>query len=358
MSLQDRGEAPQDESSLATRPYHFSTRDLAPQHQFDAWRSFMASSIELSQPEGQDVGFAADLYAWDLGSLAFTEMAMPGNGATRSFRHRKAPPTDHWCLVLPFSEAEHAVAINRPGNRLASRRLSFRSIARPYAASGTDSHVISLFIPRDHFGEIANLLDATPHAIPDQGLGSILADFMQSVERQLPHISADNLPRLVDAILAMIRGCLVPTPDNLEMADIPLSAMLLERARQTIRRNVHAPDLSPDQLCRQLGVSRSRLYRLFENLGGVSSYIRRQRLLAAHAVLSDVSQTRQIRQIAESVGFTDASAFTRAFNTEFGCSPGDVRAAALAGHRLSPFASPRATNTEADFNRLLVRLHA
>ncbi|CAH1649657.1 HTH araC/xylS-type domain-containing protein [Hyphomicrobiales bacterium] len=358
MSLQDTIEAPQDKSRLAAKPYHFSTRDLTPQHQFDAWRSFMASSIELSQPEGQDVGFAADLYAWDLGSLAFTEMAMPGDGAIRTFRHRKAPPTDHWCLVLPLSEAEHAMAITQPGRRLAPRRLSFRSIARPYAASGTDSHVISLFIPRDHFGEIANLLDATPHAIPDQGLGSILADFMLSVERQLPHISADNVPRLVDAILAMIRGCLVPTPDNLEMADVPLSAMLLERARQLIRRNIHAPDLNPDQLCRQLGVSRSRLYRLFENLGGVSSYIRRQRLLRAHVALSDVSQTRQIRQIAESLGFTDASAFTRAFSTEFGWSPGDVRAAALAGYRLSPFASPRVANAEADFNRLLIRLHA
>nr|WP_249730121.1 helix-turn-helix transcriptional regulator [Chelatococcus sp. YT9] len=142
------------------------------------------------------------------------------------------------------------------------------------------------------------------------------------------------------------------------MADVPLSATLLERARRLIRRNVHAPDFSPDQLCRQLGVSRSRLYRLFENLGGISSYVRRQRLLQAHAALSDVSQNRQVRQIAESVGFTNASAFTRAFNAEFGCSPGEVRAAALAGHRLLPFASPRLPSTQADFNRLLARLHA
>lgn len=358
MTLQHRGVELQEKARFALKPYQFSTRDLAPHRQFDAWRSFMEASIDLSQPKGQAIGFAANLNAWDLGSLAFAQMSMPGDGAERSWRHYKAPPTDHWCLVLPLSDAELAAAIAMPGQRPAPRRLSFRSLARPYTASGTDSHVISLFIPRDHFGEIANLLDASPHLIQDRGLGGILADFMQSLERQLPHMAVTDVPRLVDSIRAMIGACLAPTRDNLRIAEAPLSAMLLERARQIIRRNIHAPDLGPEELCRQLGVSRSRLYRLFENLGGVSSYIRRQRLLQAHAALSDIGNARHIRQIAESVGFTDASGFSRAFHAEFSHSPGDVRAAALAGHSLSPFAAPRPSNAEAGFNGLLARLYA
>lgn len=74
-----------------------------------------------------------------------------------------------------------------------------------------------------------------------------------------------------------------------------------------------------------LGVSRSRLYRIFEPLGGVASYIRRQRLLRTRDALSDIADTRSISRIAEEWGFVDASAYSRTFEHEFGISPKEAR---------------------------------
>jgi AraC-like DNA-binding protein len=99
----------------------------------------------------------------------------------------------------------------------------------------------------------------------------------------------------------------------------------MERARRFIGHNLADPDLTPEMLCTELGVSRSRLYRLFEPLGGISAYIRRQRLLKTGDALSDSSDRRSISRIAEEWGFTDPSAYSRTFRHEFGMSPSEAR---------------------------------
>ena len=84
----------------------------------------------------------------------------------------------------------------------------------------------------------------------------------------------------------------------------------------------------PETICRSLGISRTRLYQLFGSSGGVFNYIRKQRLLAAYANLSDATNTLRISEIAEAAGFDLAANFTRAFSHEFGVSPRDIRKAA------------------------------
>ena len=126
-----------------------------------------------------------------------------------------------------------------------------------------------------------------------------------------------------------------------------------ERVRQTVLRHLRTPILGPRTLSRLVGMSRSNLYRLFEDTGGVARYIQRQRLLEAHAVLSDPATTKPISSIAEDLCFADASSFSRTFKREFGHSPTEVRSAALMG--LAPSAAPRGRilSEGADFGELL-----
>jgi AraC-like DNA-binding protein len=102
---------------------------------------------------------------------------------------------------------------------------------------------------------------------------------------------------------------------------------LLERARVLIGRRLRDQDLTPESICRDLRVSRSRLYRLFEPAGGIYAYIRRQRLVRARDALSDNADMRPVGRIAEHWGFVDPSAFSRSFKHEFGMSPKDARMA-------------------------------
>jgi AraC-like DNA-binding protein len=80
-------------------------------------------------------------------------------------------------------------------------------------------------------------------------------------------------------------------------------------------------------ICRALGVSRTRLYQLFEANGGVLNYVRKRRLLLAYADLSNSADHRPISEIAEVAGFEVAANFTRAFIHEFGLGPREIRRA-------------------------------
>ena len=110
----------------------------------------------------------------------------------------------------------------------------------------------------------------------------------------------------------------------------------MEQVRRAVRKHLRSPTLGPVKLCRLVGMSRSNLYRIFKDFGGVAKYIQRQRLLEADANLCDIASMTSISSIAHELCFADASTFSRAFRREFGYTPSDARAAALAGLPLTP----------------------
>lgn len=146
---------------------------------------------------------------------------------------------------------------------------------------------------------MAGTLDEHPGSVGPGGLGGLLADFLISFERRLPYIPAHELPNAVEAMRVMISACLSPTPDRVAEAQGHIAATVLERARQMIHRELCTPDLGPEKLCRQLGISRSKLYVLFEPLHGVARYIQRQRLLAAYKELSAPDTVVSISRLAK-----------------------------------------------------------
>lgn len=315
---------------------HFSTASVPKHEQFARWRDFVGATVELSLIDAPIQGFEAEQDIWALGRLVLTSAQMPGTGYVRSWSHLTRDPLDHWCLVL----CQGAV----PGMRGA---LSFRSLAQPFFGVGSDERVLTLFVPRDLFASRSAAFDSISPDIPDTGLGALLADYLLSLERQLPKLTAGQFPQVAEATRAMLLACIAPTSDSIAEASAPLARTAKERARQVIQRNLQVSSLTPSMISRAVGISRSGLYRLFEDVGGVTHYIQRQRLLSAFAALSDLADTRTVGQIAESFGFSDASAFGRAFRREFCLSPGDARAAAHSG--LSNASVPaRATRVATD----------
>ena len=93
-----------------------------------------------------------------------------------------------------------------------------------------------------------------------------------------------------------------------------------------VEANLGARDLGVDKLATTFGLSRASLYRLFEPVGGVASYIRTRRLARARQELTAPGlEDRRIGPIAYRAGFQSIPAFNRAFRAAYGQTPRSAR---------------------------------
>ena len=314
----------------ALEPLPFSTRELAAQDQFAAWQVYMAPLVEVRLPDGQspEDGFPADHTAWNLGGILIVQQHAPAHSYVRSAPKLRSSSIDHWYIVLPrtgrsWTEVDRRVAENQPG------RFEIRSLGYPFRGRVTDSESLILYLPRDLFADAASTLDAKNNSILTGNFANLLVDYVNSIEARLRNLTAEDLPRIVHATRSMIIACLAPPAEHAAAAEQLAGVALMERARRYVQNNLDAARLTPDSMCRALGVSRSRLYQLFEPSGGVLHYIQSRRLLAAHVALSDPADSRRIVEIAEAFGFSSAANFSRAFSKEFGYSPREGRTAVV-----------------------------
>ncbi|WP_188052172.1 AraC family transcriptional regulator [Aureimonas fodinaquatilis] len=332
----------------------FATCGMPAADQFQAWSDFLQPVVNLGLTERSPGGFDAEFTAWDLGSMVFCDIATPCEAPSRNWQHAANPSGDHWYLILHNSGPSTNVK-----GRQETRSLNFRSLARRSAGVTDSTNTVALLIPRDLYTATSALLDSVCETIPDVGPGAMLADYLLMVRRHLNELDQIDVPALAAATKAMVSFCLAPSMDRAAIAQGAISITCFERARQIIRRDLLLPELDADHLCRAMGISRSRLYRLFDAVGGVSNYIRRQRLLAARDALSDLADLRPIGVIAFSVGFADASGFSRAYHREFGCSPSDTRMERLAGRAIAlPVRPLPRTDGSSQFEDLLRQLRA
>lgn len=234
---------------------------------------------------------------------------------------------DHWCVVLARTSTADQPSLSLLNS--SSSSLTIRSLAMPFEGRAKDSEVLTLFLPRDQCSGEMRDLDPGQDINVNPALAVLLASFMDNLALQLPLISAEHAHRLAPAVSSLVAACIVPCVDR-HRAAAPVAALLADRALHIVHQMMASPEFGPEQLCRALAVSRSKLYRLFEKSGGITHFINRERLREAHRRLSDPIEMPYIHVIGTDVGFVDHSTFSRAFRREFGYSPREARERALA----------------------------
>ena len=312
--------------------FEFTTSNLPPQDQFAAWRASYASMVDLVEPDDCTAGFAGDQVIWDLGNLALSRMQSDGFRFVGLSDRVRRDPLDHWLISVMLKGDCRTIASTRMFDAHAGS-LQIHQLGRIFEGYVTESVMLQLFVPRDFCRGMAHILETVAFSTLEGGMAGLFADYMVSLARCVPLLGTTDVPSLANSTRAMIVACIAPCPDHLEQAADLIANVLLERVRSFVQANIVSPDLGVARLQRELGVSRSRLYRLFEPYGGVHHYIQHRRLLHAYSALADPNDHRRILDIAEERGFDDAAEFSRAFRREFGHSPSDVRAAGKTDRR-------------------------
>lgn len=184
------------------------------------------------------------------------------------------------------------------------------------------NNVISVAVPRDLLPSQTALLHG--HKLT-AGVGRLLADHFISLFRNLSQLREQDIPYVVQSTLQLLTAAVSSTSDTMQDAAGPIREQLVRRTLRYLDAHLLEPDLTPDRICRDVGVSRAKLYQLFEGNGGVMRQIQRKRLHRAYQLLADPSKSRpHIAELAWSHGFSNEKYFYRLFKAEFGHTPGET----------------------------------
>lgn len=318
---------------------HFTTHALPKSRQLDAWRAWYDTVFDVVPEPASNDDFMASNSTWTIPGLTLSQVASPANTVNRTKSIIRHNSVDHWVITLS----------SRSVSDVATRGTSFEATpGTPFILSfGEETSIrrrqedrrLQLILARDSFQSIASVIDAATGATMTSPMAGMFADYMRLLGQNMPTLGDDAANRLSKAVQAMLLACLAPTTESEATARDQIRLTLMERVRRAVRRNLRSPSLGAATLCREAATSRSQLYRLLEGEGGVAHYIQRRRLSESFSILCDARNDLPIGRVAETLCFSDASSFTRAFRREFGISPSDVRAAAYAG--LPPAFPPR-----------------
>jgi AraC-like DNA-binding protein len=331
-----QGAAP---AALAARgamlvPLLQSTRAETPARQFDLWCATTGGLLDhLAGPAVRAQGFLGEAATWRFGPFALTRIEMSRGRADRTARQVRRDGLDHWALTVPlsgrrlmrFGQSEEQLA--RPGG------VQMTALGRPFETRRTHSAALHLYLPRAAMAGLAPALDAAVARPPAGAAAALLDDYIRHLAAMLPGLAQDQALPLAEATRAVVAAAFAPAGPGAADDDPAFEAPLLARVRRVIAAQIGSATFGPDRLCRLVGVSRSRLYRLLEPQGGIAACIQAARLDAARQALADPADARSIAGIAAAVGLFDPSSFSRMFRRAFGCSPREARLAGMAASR-------------------------
>ena len=303
----------------------FSTRELPGTDSFEAWRQSIGVMFEAQIFPGREpsADFHAEVEAYHLGDLVFGTAVLDAQHLCRGARRIHADQLDHVLLQVYRSGGQRGDFAGTPFC-VEPGELFVLDLTRSFDTLASRAHITNLVVPRECLESRRPLRDIHGRILRG-GLGSLFGDYLNALEQRLPQLHLDEAGDVARATVDLLDACLNPSLDSFEQARQPIEAGQLNRIKGAIEQALADPGLSPQWLCRQLGLSRSRLYRLFEPLGGVAAYIRQRRLERIHGQLCQPHEQRHIGVIAYQWGFADEAHFSRAFRHHFGYSPSEAR---------------------------------
>jgi len=235
------------------------------------------------------------------------------------------------------------IAANDPGGMNIAMTLAGRAAGamgeRPFRTGPGSVHFIDLSQPSRHDSSASRtiLLSVTRPIATKSGLdvaalhgvvvrsaaGAALIAYLDRLFQTVDAYCEEDIPLLARAILDLL--VLTARTAEPESAQTVRRAAAAQAARGLIDAHLGSANLTIARLCRELGLSRTSLHRLFDDDGGVQAYIRNRRLEAVHHALTQGDSDEPLHLLADRYGFSDAAHLSRSFRARFGVAPSTYR---------------------------------
>lgn len=310
----------------------FSTDSLPEKDRFAAWREDMSVIFDVEKsPIRDEQPHHATFDLYHFGRSVLGDLKASTGRYLRSRRKVARDGLDSILLQL-FVTGGVRFGVGRRTTCAQAGDIVVFDLAQTVDNINTGFRHITSMWPRMAIEEVRpDIASWHGHTLPrDSPSVELLRRHMLSCYDLAPRFSTAEGQRVESATLALAAAAMTggALPPDIA-SNAPTAEALTYQIKRYIRRHVAAADLSPARISREFGISRTRLYQLFEPLGGVARYQLHVRLQRCRAALRDPALAHlQIAEIAYRWGFSHPATFSRNFRKTFGMSPGEARAQA------------------------------
>jgi AraC-like DNA-binding protein len=316
---------------LGTLPASFClTLSVAPGNarDFDLWRSGLSPIYTMDAPNAR----ARSSFGSEMTAYQFDDVAIASGKSSAATYERTAETIGRsgvdYIGALVYTDGGCALDIEGRADEVHVGDVCFLDMTRASTLRSPAHNDLSIILPRRLVEP--NLAD--PDGLHGRilrrssPLNTMLVSHLRAFEAEAPTLGLSEARAAARATAALIATFAGNSAEGRETVARFAETHILQIARRIIDANINKPDLRTDFICRQLGVSRAKLYRLFEPIGGISQFIRQRRLKRAYQDIADPRRAQEhIGAIAARYGFSSVSVFSRAFRQTYSVSPSELR---------------------------------
>lgn len=304
----------------------FCVNDYAPGERYDVWKESIASIFDVEAEKDVAAHFQAILEAYLIGPLMLARTETRQQRWTRSARRMALDGMDHY-LIQYFEKGRHVAGLDEAAGRAPDDGyIVVFDLSRPLANVTSDFRNLSLLVPRPLLSDRLERPDEMHNLIITGSVGRLLCKHLQTLHALSPTLEMTSVNTISEGTIALVAACLNDADTGAIYQDHATSSATIMQIKRFIDANLHDRGLTAEVIARAHGVSRSKLYMMFEPHGGVAAYMRARRLqIAFHALRDRRRRHRSLYDIALDAGYNNDAAFCRAFKSQFGITPSEVR---------------------------------
>jgi AraC-like DNA-binding protein len=310
-------------SAHMSENFSFSSLGLPEAEGFRRYAELYGHGADVSRGSGE---FRAQVRAWRLHGLIIYHRTLSGVIHSRAERVAKDGFT-HFVISLVLEGRVTGGAAS--GFAVAEAGDAF--IADTRRATRTEAHearMITVSVARSVMEAALGSTNGLHGRLLTSPQNLMLADYLVSLVRRADALEPGAMPGLGRALIEIL-GSIQTSPRRSTAQSRRQTFSRRELVEQHIDASLADPHLSVDSVAADTGISRSALYRLFEQHGGVARQIRKRRLAALRSAL-DRRDAALPEVLARHYGFDDERQMERLFLEEFGQSASGYRQAVAA----------------------------
>lgn len=299
------------------------TRRLPDDKQFDFWQQSMANVGVIERPDTSNAPFYGMMTNYFTSSLGFSHYKVLQHcSLDRNQKIVDESGIEGIAVQYRLKGREVANSFDH-GQFFTEGTVRIVNMNRPFFSENTMHENLAIAVTQKQ------LMDRLPglgrlHGVmlPDNPMTDFLKAHMASVLETLPKVNQLEAEKMSEVTLEMLAATLLSlkVPGILESDSMDTAFM--RTVRLCIEKHLHLPDLGPELIAREVGVSRAKLFRKCQPFCSPMELVQFRRMRRAMEIMKSDPKVA-VADVAFRVGFDNRETFSRHFRKEFGFSARD-----------------------------------